>query len=302
MKIFDKPIIKQYTTLEIGGIAQREYLLEDVDDIEKIAHILSSEKLPHILLGGGSNVLIEDGELDCILVRDEINAKKAVEIVKEDSENVWLGISSGMYLPVFIHYCVKHGFSGLEGLVGIPGRMGGALAMNAGAYGCEIAQVFESAQIFTPENGLITYTNSDVSFGYRRFELEHTYSYAIHADMCFKMKKFTSEQVQATVKENFEKKKKTQPLGLKTAGCAFKNPEGKSAGKLLDDVGLKGYAQNGVSFSAVHANFLTNHAHGSFEDALKLIRLAKEKVYENFSTELHTEIKVIHFSHTEELL
>ncbi len=294
MQIIDKPSLKQYTTLGIGGVAQKEYLLEKIEDVEKLVKLLEEDKLPHLLLGGGSNMLIADGELDFVLVRDYIDAKKTVEIIKEDNDFAWLKVSSGTYLPIFTQFCAKNGFSGLEGLVGIPGRMGGALAMNAGAFSCEISNVFDSATIFTKEKGISTYKKEDVNFAYRHFSLRHENDYQINLDMTFKMQKKSPLLIQEQIKENFDKKKNSQPLREKTAGCAFKNPENTAAGKLIDEVGLKGYRLNDMGFSPIHANFLTNFSNGTFEDALSLIELAKQRVYESTGIQLQTEIKIIH--------
>ncbi len=293
MQIIDKPLLKKYTTLGLGGTAQKEYILESFDDVEKVACFLNEDKLPHILLGGGSNVLIEDAEINAVLVRDLINSKEAVKVVKEDSEFVWIAVSSGVYLPLFIQFCAKNGFSGLEGLAGIPGRMGGALAMNAGAFGCSVVDVFDSATIFTPEYGIQKYYRNDLEFAYRHFSLKKENSYTINMNMTFKMLKKSSQEVQDTIRANFEKKKSSQPLREKTAGCAFKNPEGYAAGKLIQDVGLKGFKINDMGFSSIHANFLTNFANGRYVDAIELIELAQEKVMKEFNIYLQTEIKII---------
>ncbi len=293
MKIFDKAHIKQYTTLGIGGIVQKEFLLEEKKDLEALALHLQEIELPFILLGGGSNVLIDDKELNCVLIKDVIDSKKPIEILCEESDSVVLKVSSGYFLPSFIKYCEKQGFSGLEGLAGVPGRMGGALAMNAGAFSCQVEDVFVEADIFSPDFGIKSYAKSDCNFAYRHFSLKDKVQYKIHLDMCLRMKKSTPELVSKTIKENFAKKKASQPLAEKTAGCAFKNPSGAAAGKLIEEVGLKGYRLGDMSFSSLHANFLVNHKDASFQNAIELIELAKEKVYSDFNIVLETEIKIL---------
>lgn len=293
MKIIENPSLKTYTTLNIGGIAHKEYLLEHKEDVEQIPTLLAQEGLPYILLGGGSNVLIDDKKLECILLRDMIDSKNAIEILEEEENFVYLKIPSGMYLPLFIQYCKKHGFSGLEGLAGIPGRMGGALAMNAGAFATQVEDVFLKASVFSPEYGLVTHSKEDFDFKYRSTKLKRTTSYTIYTDMTFKMKKTTPELVSQTIDENFLKKKISQPLKDKTAGCAFKNPSGFAAGKLIQDIGLKGYRLNDMGFSNIHANFLVNYGKGSYEDALKVLTLAQERVLDTFGLRLDTEIKIL---------
>ncbi len=294
MQTLENTSLKKYATLGIGGTVAKEYILEEVGDIEKVALEVQKDSLPHFIMGGGSNMLLDDRRHDKILIRDRINAKNEVEIVKEDAHSLYLTLPSGMYLPVFLNFCEKNALSGLEGLTGIPGRMGGALAMNAGAFSCEIQAVFESATIFTPEQGLKVYSKNDVNFAYRHFSLRHEYSYLIIADLTVKMKKSSHELVKQCLKDNFTKKKSSQPLNEKTAGCVFKNPIGNSAGKLIDEVGLKGFRKNSAGFSSIHANFLVNYKDATFEDALELIELAKERVYAQFGIRLETEIKIIH--------
>ncbi len=293
MKISDKVHIKSYTTLGIGGIVQQEFCLEEKKDVEALALHLQEIKLPFILLGGGSNVLIDDSELDCVLIKDVIDSKKPIEVVSEEKDTVLLKVSSGYFLPSFIKYCEKQGFSGLEGLAGVPGRMGGALAMNAGAFSCQMEDVFEKADIFSPEFGIKSYAKNDCNFAYRHFSLKQQAEYKIHLDMELRLKKSTPEQVSAKIKENFQKKKASQPLAEKTAGCAFKNPRGTAAGKLIEEVGLKGYRLNDMSFSSLHANFLVNHKNATFENAIELIELAKQKVFTAFNIVLETEIKIL---------
>ncbi len=293
MKIQDKVHIKNYTTLGIGGVVQTEFLLEERNDVEELAKKLQEIKLPFILLGGGSNVLIEDNELDCVLIKDVIGAKKEIEIVKEDNDFTYLQLSSGLFLPLFIKFCEKNGLSGLEGLAGVPGRMGGALAMNAGAFSQQMEDIFISAEIFSPNYGIKKYSKEECNFAYRHFSLKDKVDYKIHLSMLLKMKKSTQEQVSNKIKENFAKKKASQPIAEKTAGSAFKNPEGYAAGKLIQDVGLKGYKIGDMGFSSMHANFLTNYKNGSFAQAMELIELAKEKVYSAFDLRLETEIKIL---------
>ncbi len=293
MQIIEKAHIKNYTSLRIGGIVQKEYLLENIEDIEMLAQNLEKDKLAHFLLGGGSNVLIDDKELDLILIHDTIGAKEKIKVIKEDNNFVYLYCQSGLYLPLFLQFCAKHGLSGLEGLTGVPGRMGGALAMNAGAFGQEMQDIFVEAHIFTKEKGLAKYQAEELSFAYRSFKLNHSAEYFIIADMVLKLQKTTPAAVQERININFTKKKASQPIAAKTAGSAFKNPDGHFAGKLLEEAGLKNFRINDMGFSHMHANFLVNHKDGNFENAMEVLQIAKEKVYNQTGVLLEEEIKII---------
>ncbi len=293
MQILQNSHIAQYTSLKIGGTVAKEYLLEERNDLEKLAQFLEEDTLAHILIGGGSNVLIDDKDLNIILVRDMINSKKEVEIIKDSKEYIILKASSGMYLPIFIQYCAKHGFSGLEGLAGIPGRIGGALAMNVGAFGNQIDKVFEEASIFSPNFGLKVYKKEDVHFAYRHFKINNTVDYSINYDLTIKLEKKSAQEVQAKIQENFNHKKLSQPLKEKTAGCAFKNPENNFAGKLLEEANMKGYRLKNMGFSSIHANFMVNYGNGTFSEAIELLELAKEKVFAQSGINLEYEIKIL---------
>ncbi len=293
MQILENSHIAKYTTLKIGGIVAKEYLLEERDDLEKLASFLEEDKLSHILLGGGSNVLIDDKNLDCVLIKDVLNAKKDIEIIEDSKDYIIIKAYSGMYLPLFIQYCAKHGFSGLEGLAGIPGRIGGALAMNVGAFGNQVDKVFQSAEIFSPNFGLKEYTNEDVSFAYRHFSLKNSVDYSINYSLTVKLAKKFPEEVKNTIESNFSQKKLSQPLKEKTAGCAFKNPENNFAGKLLQEANMKGFKLKNMGFSDIHANFMVNYGNGTFSEAIELLELAKKKVFANSNIALEHEIKIL---------
>ncbi len=293
MKILNNSSIAQYTTLKIGGMVAKEYLLETKEDLEEMATLLDKDSLPHLLLGGGSNVLIDDKNLDLVLIRDTIDAKKEIEILEDTKDFVILKVSSGMYLPLFVQYCAKNGYSGLEGLTGIPGRMGGGLAMNIGAFNCQISDVFVEATIFSPNHGFKVYTRDDVEFAYRHFRVLDSLDYAMHADMTFKLLKTSKEAVKARIDECFMKKKASQPLKEKTAGCVFKNPTGDFAGRLLEEAGMKGFRLTNMGFSDIHASFMVNHGNGSYNEALDLLAIAKEKVLDTSGITLEFEIKIL---------
>ncbi len=293
MQILENSHIAPYTSLKIGGKVAKEYLLEERDDLEKLAKFLEEDRLSHILIGGGSNVLIDDKNLNCILVRDKLETKKDIEIIEDTKDYIVIKAYSGMYLPLFIQYCAKHGFSGLEGLAGIPGRIGGALAMNVGAFGNQVDKVFESAQIFSPNFGLKEYRMEDVNFAYRHFKVKDSVDYSINYSLTVKLEKKSSKEVQEKIEENFKHKKESQPLKEKTAGCAFKNPDKEFAGRLLEEAGLKGYRLKHMAFSDIHANFMVNHGYGTFSEAIELLELAKEKVFAHSNIALEYEIKIL---------
>jgi UDP-N-acetylmuramate dehydrogenase len=190
---------------------------------------------------------------------------------------------------------VKRGLAGLEGLVGVPGRVGGAVAMNAGSYGCSTAPLMRSLTVFTPEHGLHETGPEGWNASYRHFSLKEPCSWYMSASVVLAMKQADPAELRRIMQENFLKKKSGQPVHEHTAGCVFKNPEGQSAGRLLDAAGMKGRRRGALYFSEMHANFLAHDTRcgvaGRSEDALALIAEARAAVQERFGVCLEMEVK-----------
>ncbi len=305
MKIADRPSLAELTTLRLGGTAIAEIRLESADDCEKLPEALRlTGGSPHVL-GGGSNLLVRDGELPITLIRPLMGARDAEgrpaepEIVGTeegpDGPRTLLRVGAGMRVPYLLSWTVRRGLAGLEGLVGVPGRVGGAVAMNAGAYGCSTAPLMRSLTVFTPERGLHTLAPEGWSAAYRRFVLEEPCAWYMAVSVILSLRQTDPAALRAVMQENFRRKKAGQPVHEHTAGCVFKNPEGESAGRLLDAAGMKGRRRGAMFFSAMHANFLAHDTKcgipGTSEDALALIDEARAAVRERFGITLETEVK-----------
>jgi UDP-N-acetylmuramate dehydrogenase len=184
--------------------------------------------------------------------------------------------------------------SGFEGLTGIPGTVGGAVAMNAGSYGCEIAPLLHSLRIWSPGTGLKNIFPGQWKFAYRYFGLTETEEIFFILSASFCLTSASSNGIRDSMRINFLKKKSTQPVLAWSAGCAFKNPSPElSAGKLLDEAGFKGKRLGGMAFSSMHANFLVNEGKGSASAAFELLDQAREVVQRRNGVRLHLEIKVL---------
>ncbi|MFN2267554.1 MAG: UDP-N-acetylmuramate dehydrogenase, partial [Desulfonatronovibrio sp.] len=212
----------------------------------------------------------------------------------ERENTVRVKADAGLSLPSFLRWCARHGLTGLEGLTGIPGSLGGAIAMNAGSYGTETLDFVEKVTVWTPEDGIKEFSKDDIEKGYRKFSLKYAGKQYIILNSCFALKKSDPELIKLKMRDNYQKKKQSQPVLKSTAGCVFKNPEGHPpAGFLLEKTGFKGKTRKGVSFSNRHANFLVNINQGQSRDALELINQAREKVLESFEVNLELEVRVI---------
>ena len=305
MKIADSPSLANLTTLRLGGTAIAEIRLDSEDDCEKLPEALSlTGGSPHIL-GGGSNLLAHDGKLPITLLRPIMGARDLEGRPAEpeilgteeglDGPRTLLRVGAGMRVPYLLSWTVRHGLAGLEGLVGVPGRVGGAVAMNAGAYGCSTAPLMRSLTVFTPERGLHMLGPEGWHYAYRHFSLVAPCAWYMAVSVTLSLRQTDPVALRAVMMDNFRRKKSGQPVHEHTAGCVFKNPEGDSAGRLLDAAGMKGRRRGALFFSPMHANFLAHDTKcgipGTCEDALALIDEARSRVLDRFGIALETEVK-----------
>ncbi|MBQ4076217.1 MAG: FAD-binding protein [Mailhella sp.] len=305
MKIIDRPALAELTTLRLGGSAIAEIRLDSLADCERLPEALSLAGGSAHVLGGGSNLLIRDGELPITVIRPLMGSRDAEGRPAEpevlgaedgpDGKYTLLRVGAGMRMPFLLSWTVRRGLAGLEGLVGVPGRVGGAVAMNAGSYGCSTAPLMRSLTVFTPERGLHEIGPEGWEASYRRFSLVKPCSWYMSASVVLAMKQDDPAKLRRIMQENFLRKKSGQPVHEHTAGCVFKNPEGESAGRLLDAAGMKGRRRGALRFSEMHANFLAHDTKcgipGRTEDALALIAEARAAVQERFGVSLEMEVK-----------
>jgi UDP-N-acetylmuramate dehydrogenase len=283
-------LLSSLTTLRLGGAAVAEFRLDSEEELDACGGQIDSLGLPVHVLGGGSNILARDGELPLLLVR--LNFRQDPEILGEEDGKVIVRAGASVRLPRLLARCAAWGLSGLEGLVGIPGTVGGAVAMNAGAYGCEIGPLVHSLRIWSPGTGLKNIFPGQWKFAYRYFGLmeEATFFFLLSASL--RLTPASSSGIRKCMSLNYLKKKSTQPLLAWSAGCAFKNPSPElSAGKLLDEAGFKGKRLGGMAFSPLHANFLVNEGKGSANAAFELLAMAREAVQRRRGVSLHPEIR-----------
>jgi UDP-N-acetylmuramate dehydrogenase len=292
-------LLKERTTLRLGGPALAEAVVSCEAGLDELARILPGLGGTPLALGAGSNLLAADGPHALVLVRAANSF--APEIFPQAHGAapgaLLLRTGAGLRLPRLLGFCQRAGLSGLEGLTGVPGRIGGGVAMNAGSYGVELGALISRVRIWTPQGGLAWREAKDCAFGYRHFDpnlsqdggagfwLVWEAEFALRADEPLAIRK--------RMEENYAKKKATQPVTAKSAGCVFKNPEGTSAGRLLDEAGVKGRRLGGMAFSTVHANFLVNEGGGTAAEALELLEYGRAMVFDRFGLNLETEVVVL---------
>ena len=287
-----KSLLSSLTTLRLGGRAAAEFRLDSEEELDACGRQIASLGLPVHVLGGGSNILAQDGELPLLLVRP--NFRQGPEVLGEENGKVVIRAGATVRLPHLLAKCAAWGLSGFEGLAGIPGTVGGAVAMNAGSYGYETAPLLHSLRIWSPNTGLKNIFPGQWKFAYRYFGLTETEDIFLILSASFCLTRASSNGIRESMRLNYFKKKSTQPVLAWSAGCAFKNPTPElPAGKLLDEAGFKGKRLGGMAFSSLHANFLVNEGKGSANAAFELLAQAREVVQRRNGVSLDLEIKVL---------
>jgi UDP-N-acetylmuramate dehydrogenase len=273
----------ELTYLGIGGSTDLLRMTRH-EAIPELLNTLDREGIPHKFLGGGSNLLVMDGELPFVVVQ---LAKPTPDVVIEG--NV-ASVDAAADLGRMVTYCAKNNLGGMEGLIGVPGTVGGALRMNAGAYGTQIGSYVREVKLYRAAERKIEILRGDqISFEYR-----HT-SFAPD-DMMLAVKLELPSKPYQEILQGIrlcnEKRRASQPLGQKSAGCIFKNPQGGSAGRMIDELGLKGTSVGDARVSDRHANFFVNAGQASASDMLTLISNVRERVQRAYGITLDNEVVV----------
>ncbi len=291
MRREDNVSLSQRTTLGLGGTCAAEVVLENLDDLDALPAVLASYSLPVFVLGAGSNILAMDGRHDVLLLRPGLAARPA--ILEDMGERVLVRVWAGTPLPVLLALCRREGLAGLEGLSGIPGRIGGAIAMNAGSFGSCMGECLRSVDIWC-RGEVRTLQREEIALSYRVFDPALPAPWFVVGATLALARDAQPERVGERMAEHMATKKARQPVTARSAGCVFKNPqEGPSAGVLLDRAGFRGKVLGGVALSPVHANFLVNLGSGRASEAVRLLSEARERVAQLFGIELSLEVKTL---------
>jgi len=294
LEVIDKPSLKERTSLRLGGNAIALVTLGVETDLELLPDFLEEYGGKPFVIGRGSNILAEDGDLPLVLLT--LSSQQPPRILHDEEEYAIIAVPAPLPLPLLLHFASEQALVGLEGLMGIPGTVGGAVAMNAGSFGSEIGSFIEDITLFTPEHGLFKKAADEINCSYRNFAFsgQALTPYFIIWEVTLKLYRSDKQAILERMKEFMHKKQDTQPIADASAGCIFKNlnPE-TPAGALLEKCGFKGKRLGGMCFSPIHANFMINQGNGTSAEALELIDLAKAAVKTNFGHTLDLEVKVI---------
>ncbi|MDQ7033027.1 MAG: UDP-N-acetylmuramate dehydrogenase [Desulfonauticus sp.] len=286
MQKITQPDLTFFSTIRLEASGNIIYFLESFHDWKEIVNLYLNGENP-FLLGKGSNVIFASNTKRPIF---KLIKKDNLTIVKEDNLEVEIKVHSSLNLKTLLQFCLKEGWSGLESLAGIPGSMGGVVAMNAGSFGTSIDAMWTRVRIWSQDD-VLDLTKAEIKTGYRYFDPDLKF-YLIES-IWLKLKKEDKKIVKNKLKNVFLKKKSKQPLAYPNVGCIFKNPGQESAGKILDRCGFKGKRRGDLCFSPKHANFLINLGKGKPEDAFYLIQLAQEEVFKKEGILLEPEVILV---------
>ncbi len=289
---YDEPMA-HHTSLRVGGPADVFIIPKDVADLQLI--FKNHGDLPMFILGEGTNLLMSDKGFRGIVVSIK-NRFKSIETPlfyknKEGEESAVVTAGAGAKMSYLVKNLAKYSLTGMENLVGIPGSLGGALIMNAGADGTEIGDIVRSITRVNAEGELETLKQPDLKFEYRKTTFPSPGGIIVEAEL--ELKKGDHAKIQGTIDSHLSRRRNKQPLSLPNSGSVFKNPEGDAAGRLIEEAGLKGFSVGDAGVSIKHANFIVNKGAASASEVLEVIEHVRATVLEKTGIELETEVIVV---------
>ena len=276
--------MKAHTTFRIGGPADI-YIEPEHNDIVGILHFLKMENVPFIIIGNGSNLLVSDQGIEGAVIA--LGKKSGKITINGDT----IVAEAGALLSTVANQAAEAGLTGLEFASGIPGTLGGAVYMNAGAYGGEIKDVLESVTVIDEAFENHQYKPQELDMSYRHSALMEKGGYV--TDVVLKLTPGDKTEIKSKIDEIREQRVAKQPLNYPSAGSTFKRPEGFFAGKLIDDAGLRGYTVGGAQVSEKHCGFVINTGNATAADVLQLMNDVDTKVYQKFGVHLSPEVRII---------
>lgn len=291
MRLEAAPSLAALTTLRLGGKAIVLAQAETRADLDALPELVRKEGGTPFVLGRGSNLLAHDGDLPYVLLRWK--GADGIDATPTAAGGLRMRVGADVALPRLVAFGAAAGCADLAALAGIPGCVGGGMAMNAGSYGREFGRLVQELTVFTPDHGVVTLPASQFQPCYRHTDFQLDTPWILVLDATLELPTTDRASALRAVGEHIRRKAATQPVRAATAGCVFRNPPGESAGKLLDAAGFRGARRGNVGFSSMHANFLVNHGNGQAGDALELLEEARAAVATRFQIHLEMEVRTL---------
>ncbi len=288
----EKSILKnepmsKHTSFKIGGNAEYFLKIDTIENLKKIIDIATSNKINITIVGNGTNLLVREGGIKGFVIKLELKDFK----IRNNLDDVYITVQSGMSLSTLSNIAIKEEVSGIEFLSGIPGTIGGALRMNAGAYGMEMKDIVFKTKYMTYDGKIKTLEASSHEFSYRNSIFSRIN--VIILETTLKLKKGNSNEIKAKIDEYMKNRREKQPLEYPNAGSVFKRKDNYITAKLIDECGLKGYSIGDAEVSQKHAGFIINKGSASSKEVLDLIDYIKKNVKAKFKIDIETEIIVL---------
>lgn len=275
------------TTYKTGGIAKLVVYPNNINNLKQMLKLIHKYNINYFILGKGSNTLFSDKEFNGVIIKlDKLNNFE----IKETE----IYVESGMILSKLVQASVKNELTGLEFAIGIPGTIGGAIYMNAGAYGSKMSNIVKSVIVLDEKLQIEEIPLEKLKFDYR-YSIFQANKNLICVAANIKLEHGNHDEIDSKIKENLLKRKNSQPLEYPSAGSVFRNPEGNYAGKIIEELGLKGKNIGGAEISTKHANFIINKNNASSSDILNLIKLVQKEVKDEYKIDLKLEQQLVNW-------
>lgn len=284
--VFDEPM-KKHTSFKIGGVADLFVKVNSQDEVIQAIEYAKNNGLPITVIGNGSNLLVTDKGIRGLVIKIDIQDLK----IEKFKEYVEISVGSGYKMMALAIKLANEGILGFEELSGIPGTIGGAVYMNAGAYGKEIKDIVISTTCMDFDGNIFELTNEEQEFSYRS-SIFNKKDYII-LETKLRLEYGKKQEIQNKMNGYKAKRKEKQPIEYPSAGSSFKRKEGVITAKLIDECGLKGFSIGGAKVSEKHAGFIINTGNATAKDVLDLVKYIKEKVYEKYEIKIEEEIKIV---------
>ncbi|KRN74833.1 murB protein [Weissella kandleri] len=276
--------LAEFTNTQVGGPADWVFWPQDLTALEDVLSVAQENNMPVTVLGNASNLVIGDEGLPGLVIF-------LTHFTEVKVHNQLITAQAGSALIAVTNAALKAQLSGIEWAAGIPGSVGGAVYMNAGAYGGQVAEWLQSVTVLTPDLKIKTYQGTELEFGYRHSLIQETGD--IILDATFKLTLGQYAEIEAKMEDYNTRRASKQPLEYPSCGSTFKRPEGYYAGKLIMDAGLQGYTIGGAQVSKKHAGFIVNVNHASAHEYIQVIRHVQAVVQEKFGVQLETEVRIL---------
>ncbi len=285
-KVKENEPMANHTTIKIGGPAELFVEPSSVENLETTMNLIRKYKVQWIAIGRGSNLLVSDRGISGVVI------KLGSGLDKVEINGTTLSVGGGHSLVSLATSISRKGLSGLEFASGIPGSVGGAVFMNAGAHGSDISKILDKALVLFEDGTLEWVSNEEMEFSYRTSVLQKKRP-GVVVEAVFSLKEGNKDSIFSEMQKNKDYRKETQPWNFPCAGSIFRNPLPNYAGKLIEVAGLKGYQIGGAKISEMHGNFIVNTGNAKADDVLQLIQHVKDTIYDLYEVKMETEVEII---------